>query len=70
MTLAPPIKENMLELSMFIDFDKTEKVFYNNLYLPDYDFVIKTPIIKNEYTEEKIKFEEFNLAKYVYILDY
>lgn len=70
MVMSAPIGKETLKLSMFIDFDKSKKVFYNNFYLPDYDFVIKTPILENKSKNENIKVEEFDLAKYVYILDY
>ena len=55
---------------MFIDFDKYEKIFYNNLYLDDFKIVIKMPLIKKENFQEDIKIEKFDLAKYTYLLSY
>ena len=54
----------------FIDFDKYERIFYNNLYLDDYKIVIKMPLIKKENSQEDIKIEKFDLAKYTYLLSY
>ncbi len=60
-------------MGMFLDFDKDENIFYSNLYLEDYKFVVKTPIVKGNIKSEtpdvnNIKLEEFDLTKYVYLL--
>ncbi len=65
-----PLYKDGSNLSKFIDFDHHHKIFYDNLYLNDYDFVIKIPLILRYEFQEKIKIEKFNLAKYTYILDY
>ena len=60
------------EFSKFIDYDKNEKIFYNNVYLKEFKIVIKMPmcLIPKENTFEEIKIEKFNLAKYTYLLSY
>lgn len=60
-------------MGMFLDYDKYENVFYSNLYLEDYKFVVKTPIVKGSIKPETpdvndIKLEEFSLGDYVYLL--
>ncbi|MBY9006393.1 MAG: hypothetical protein KGD63_06515 [Candidatus Lokiarchaeota archaeon] len=70
MALIPYLDENSNNLSKFIDFDRDQNVFYNNLYIEECDFVVKIPILKEEIHPEKIKIEKFNLAKYTYLLDY
>jgi hypothetical protein len=57
-------------MSLFLDFDKNEKVFYNNLYIDDYNLVVKTPINKKEKHENRIKIELFDLTKYTYLTHY
>lgn len=62
----------MDEFSKFIDYDKNEKIFYNNVYLKEFKIVIKMPmcLIHKENTFEEIKIEKFNLTKYTYLLSY
>ena len=55
-------------MSKFLDFNKDEKEFYDNLYLDDFKIVVKMPLKKNESLEVKI--EKFDLSKYLYILSY
>ena len=70
MNLIPLWDSNTFYLSKYIDFDKDSTIFYNNLYLKDYDLVIKIPLSENKIHSDKIKIEKFNLAKYLYLLDY
>jgi len=59
-------------LNKFIDFDKSERIFYNNLYLDEYKIVIKIPLALS-YKKgliNDIKIEEFNLADSIYFLSY
>ncbi len=61
-----------MNLNKFLDFDKNKQVFYYNMYLKEYKFVIKIPISKLEkekHTEET-KIEKFNLTKYTFLLNY
>jgi len=55
-------------LGLFLDFDKTEKIFYSNLYIDGYKLVVKTPIAKDEKQNNNIKIEEFDLTKYTYLV--
>ena len=65
-------------VNKFIDFDKSEYVFYDNLYLCDQKIVVKIPICKKHYAEKneesnanrRVKIEPFNLTKYTYLTSY
>ncbi|MFX1394736.1 MAG: hypothetical protein ACFFAH_14340 [Promethearchaeota archaeon] len=59
-------------MGQFIDFDKSEKIFYNNLYLDDYKIVIKVPIGDLDYikTSSDFKIEKFDLTNKAFILSY
>ena len=57
-------------MSLFLDFDKNESVFYNNLYIDEYKLVVKTPINKREKHDNNIKIESFDLTKYTYLTHY
>ena len=59
-------------MGQFIDFDKSEKIFYNNLYLDDYKIVIKVPIGDIDYikTSSDVKVEKFDLTNKAFILSY
>jgi hypothetical protein len=70
MSLYTPLKKAALKLSMFIDFDKDNKRFYNNLYLKDFKFVVKMPLGTEKVPKEEIKIEKFDLTKYCYLVDY
>ncbi|TXT62473.1 MAG: hypothetical protein BAJALOKI3v1_570011 [Promethearchaeota archaeon] len=70
MTLAAQFENDMFELSFFIDFNQNEKDFYNNLYLPEFNLVLKEKIPTNDSSPQSIKIEKFDLAKYTYLLDY
>ncbi len=45
MSTVPSLKNESVSVSMFLDWCKYTNIFYNNLYLEDYDWVIKMPII-------------------------
>ena len=68
--LLTPKTEEEFQLNKFIDFDKHHKIFYNNLYLKDFDLVIKMPIIAQNKLPEEIVIEKFNLTKFSYLLSY
>ena len=65
-------------VNSFLDYDKAESVFYDNLYLKEDNYVIKIPIgiTSLEYSEnfnsfqEEIKTEKFDLVKYTYLTSY
>jgi len=70
MSYIHSLNKDVFNLSMFLDFDKDKNIFYNNLYLEEYDSVIKIPLIHKKFLDEKLKIEKFNLAKYTYLFDF
>ena len=70
--LSSTIEKDGLTTSKFIDFDKYEKIIYNNLYLDDFKIVIKMPCVgvKKKLDQNIIKIEKFDLGKYDYLLSY
>jgi len=54
----------------FIDFDKYDKIFYDNLWLDDHKIAIKIPLLDNPFLKSNLKIEKFDLSKYNYILAY
>lgn len=61
-----PIKDNIM--NKFIDFNKNERIYYNNLYLEEYKVVIKIPLTLSY--KKDIKIEDFNLANSIYLFSY
>ncbi len=70
MSLIEPVKKQGDTISKFIDFDKIEKVLYNNLYMKDLKLVVKIPLNPKDEPVKKIKIEKFDLTKYCYLLAY
>ncbi len=71
MSTVPSLKNESESVSMFLDWCKYKNIFYNNLYLEDYDWVIKMPLIPHgSGTQKDIKLKKFNLTKYTYLLSY
>ena len=72
MSVVPSLKNENVSASRFLDWCKYKNIFYNNLYLEDYDWVIKMPIIPqgSETQNNKIKLKKFDLTKYVYLISY
>ena len=64
------ISEN--HLNKFVDFNKNNGIFYDNLYLNDVKFVIKTPFqdSRKEGLINNIRIEKFNLTNSIYIVNY
>ena len=60
------------QLNKFVDFNKNTGIFYDNLYLNDVKFVIKTPFpdLKKDILIDNIRIEEFNLANSIFICNY
>ena len=67
MSLIPPLENETLAVSKFIDFDKNENIFYDNVYLDEYRLVVKIPLLKKE---KDIKIKEFTLGGYVFLFSY
>ncbi|MHA1291066.1 MAG: hypothetical protein ACTSQJ_00190 [Promethearchaeota archaeon] len=72
MLLSASNNKEMFPLSKFLDFDKDQKVFYNNFYLEDFKIVIKMPLVqkKNKDYRKDVKIEKFDLTKYTYLCAY
>jgi len=70
MELLPAMKEEEMAVSMFIDWDKYKNRFYNNLYLEDFKFVVKMPLIQNDTLDLDIKIKKFDLTEYTYLISY
>ncbi len=70
MSVIPTVKNREIIIQKFIDWDKFENVFYNNLYLEDSKIVVKIPLIPKRDSEEQIKIKKFNLEKYTYLISY
>ena len=71
MSTVSSLKMESMSISMFLDWCKYKNIFYNNLYLEDYDWVIKIPIIpQGTKTQDDIKLKKFDLTKYTYLLSY
>jgi len=77
------LKNSEPDFKMFIDFDPAFKVFYHNFYFTKYKIVLKTaltPPLNDDDTFRDmtitngdcldLKFERFNLTKYVYLLHF
>jgi len=60
------------QLNKFVDFNKNNGIFYDNLYLNDVKFVIKMPLpdLKKELLIDNIRIEEFNLTNSIFIFNY
>ena len=57
-------------IKRFIDFDKDTNRFYNNIYLSDFEIVIKIPLIEKEKPQPEIKIEKFSLVNDIYLTSY
>ncbi|MBD3194120.1 MAG: hypothetical protein GF317_03635 [Candidatus Lokiarchaeota archaeon] len=61
----------MSTTNKFIDFDKSNELFYDNLYLNDEKIVIKIPIhVNNGKNGADVKMDKFDLSKYTYLVSY
>jgi len=70
MSVVPSAEKDEITIGMFLDWDKYENCFYNNLYLEDYKIVIKIPLIIDKPITDDLKIKKFNLAKYTYLVSY
>ncbi|MBY9020965.1 MAG: hypothetical protein KGD67_07895 [Candidatus Lokiarchaeota archaeon] len=71
MSAVPSLKNESISISisMFIDWCKYKNIFYNNVYLEEYDWTIKMPLIPKR-TQKEFKLKKFDLTKYTYLLSY
>ncbi|MCJ7648812.1 MAG: hypothetical protein MUP85_09390 [Candidatus Lokiarchaeota archaeon] len=70
MSAVSSAEKDEITIGMFLDWDKYENCFYNNLYLEDYKVVIKIPLIIDKRINDDFKIKKFNLAKYTYLVSY
>lgn len=70
MSLLPTVENNQISIQKFIDWDKFENVFYNNLYLENYKIVVKMPLVPRKEPKNEIKIKKFNLEKYTFLISY
>ena len=70
MALIPPEEKKEMAIQKFIDWDPYRNTFYNNIYLENFKFVIKMPLIPREDSREDIKIKRFDLGKYTYLCSY
>lgn len=71
MSAVPSLKTKDLSISMFLDWCKYKNIFYNNIYLEEYDWVVKMPLISPKSDNRgDIKLKKFDLTKYTYLLSY
>lgn len=70
MSLFSTVKNEQISIQKFIDWDKFENIFYNNLYLENYKIVIKIPLIPKEEKKDEIKIRKFDLEKYTFLISY
>lgn len=68
-----PEEEKGMKISRFIDVEKDKSRFYTNIFLENEDLVIKSPfplnMQKNDF-QGKVRIENFDLTKYIYLTDY
>ena len=71
MSTVPSLKSKDISISMFLDWCKYKNTFYNNIYLEEYDWVVKMPLISQDSDRrDAIKLKKFDLTKYTYLLSY
>ena len=60
------------QLIKFVDFNKENRTFYDNLYLKDVKYVIKTPFtnLRKVGLNNNIRIEKFNLTDSIFIFNY
>ena len=60
------------QIKKYIDLNKNNRILYDNLYLKDFEFVIKIPFQDSRKRElmENIRIEKFTLTNCIYILNY
>ncbi len=70
MSVIPTVKNNEISLQKFIDWDKFENTFYNNVYIENYKIVLKMKLIDRDNSEKDFKIKKFDLEKYTYLCSY
>ena len=70
MSVIPTAENKEISIQRFIDWDKFENIFYNNVYIENYKIVIKMNLIDRDNSEKDIKIKKFDLEKYTYLCSY
>ena len=60
------------DIKKYVDYNKKNKILYDNLYLNDIQFVIKTPFqdSRKEGPINNISIAKFNLTDSIYLVNY
>lgn len=61
-------KEEFMKL--FIDFNKSDNILYDNLYIGEYKIVIKFPIGEKDNLPGQIRIEKFSLINGAFLTSY
>lgn len=66
------LEKNNTFFKKYLDFDKENDILYDNIYMKEHKMVIKIPLFALNETDFKfkLKFEDFNLEDYNYLLTY
>lgn len=63
-------KKKEQSISGYIDFDKRDFHYYDNLFLEEFNVVVKMPLLEPEKTEEIAIIDRFNLSNRIFLLSY
>ncbi len=63
-------KKRKQSIRGYIDFDKRDSHYYNNIYLDEFDVVIKMPLFEYDKTEEIAVIDRFSLSNRIFLLSY
>jgi len=63
-------KKRKKSIRGYIDFDKQDAHYYNNMYLDEFNVVIKMPLFEPEKTEEIAIIDRFDLWNRIFLLSY
>jgi len=71
------LKDPEESFKMYLDFDSIENIYYHNIFFVENNFTLKIELIhlfRKDVEEDKIKtsikYEKFDLTKYVYLLHF
>ncbi|TFF90344.1 MAG: hypothetical protein EU548_03475 [Promethearchaeota archaeon] len=64
------MRKNREAVKKFIDFDKNDQLFYDNLFLDEENIVIKIPLTNNDNSSKNVKIERFSLANHTFLTSY
>ena len=63
-------KKEEESIKFFIDFNKSDNILYDNLYIGDYKIVIRFPICNKDNLPSQIKIEKFSLINHIFLASY